>query len=325
MPEDAKRKYSCQITSALLNHQTKSTNWAGLNLMNSVTSESSLDYQQNIDNESFNVQLIKQLLKSIDQNNPNSQILLSRQVYLLPRRDQTKQSNKNENRIKLYCTSNSFPNGPVKWFKQTNQQINQLEPIAAQLDDQIDHFNLEFDSTVLTINSPKLKDSGLYIAILNNRLQTNIDLNVKCAIQLTIREPLKVEVNLLKPNLNLIKNKDTLIDSDLNVHSNINSISSNSDSYSLQNSINSINCTVYGYPVNQIQFYHNGLLLDTVLLSSNNNNFKSLSDEPQVKTYSLNLNPNYSVIENGVYQCFAISDYEIEVGSYTLMQTRKFL
>ena len=274
-------------------------------------------------NELFNLQLIKQLLRTIDQN-VNGPIQLNRQLYALPRKDQqeSNKSNNQQNNVKLYCTTNAFPSGVVKWFKQISH--TNLEPIVATMidDQQTNHYNLEFDSNVLTINNPKIKDTGLFIAILSNRLHPTDEFNVKCAIQLTVREPLLVEVNLLN-SLNTIKTKDSNLDQLDNGHS------VDSSSNLIQNSdintspFNSINCTVYGYPVNQIQFYHNGLLLDTVLLSSNN--FKSLNDESSIKSYTLSLNPTYSSsITDGVFQCFAINDYEIETGSYILMQTRRF-
>lgn len=296
--------------------------------MNSVTNNESTDYQRNNQintNELFNLQLIKQLLRTIDQTG-NDLIQLNKQVFVLPaiktrKKDQFNKSNSSnqKNHIKLYCTTNAFPSGPVKWYKQISH--TNLEPIVAMIDDQTNHYNLEFDSNVLTINNPKIEDSGLFIALISNRLRPD-EFNVKCAIQLTVRQPLFVEVNLLNP-LNSMKNKDHL-DTET-VHGS--SSSSFDSSSTVHNSIhNSINCTVYGHPVNQIQFYHNGILLDTVLLSSNN--FKLLSDEPPIKSYTLSLNPTYStgnsITEmNGVYQCFAINDYEIETGSYTLMQTRK--
>jgi hypothetical protein len=269
-------------------------------------------------NELFSQQLIKQLLRSINQN-PNGLIQFSKRVFVLPKnkdqpnkenlnRDNINQINKN---VRLYCTTNAFPVGSVKWYKKTSH--TSLEPIITGIDDLISHYSLEFNSNVLKINNPKIKDSGLFIAILNNRFHPN-EFNVKCAIQLVVREPFSVEVKLLNP-LNSIKNKD---------------LDHNLDSSSSSTHI-SINCTVYGYPTNQILFYHNGLLLDTVLLSSNNNNnfIKSLSDEPLIKSYTLSLNPTYfssnSITEmNGIYQCFAINDYEIETGSYILMQTRKY-
>ena len=277
----------------------------------------STDYQANSQintNELFNLQLIKQLLRSIDQV-PNGPIQLNKHVYQRPKRDANK-ANINQN-VKLYCTTNAFAGGPVKWYKQTSH--TSLEPIVAMIDDQTNHYSLEFDSNVLTINNPKIQDSGLFIAILSNRLRPD-EANVKCAIQLVVREPLSVEVNLINP-LSSAKNKDLDPNS---LHGSL----ADGAPMTAGSVHNSINCTVYGHPVNQILFYHNGLLLDTVLLSSNTN-FKSFAtDEPPIKSYTLSLNSAYSTSNsitemNGVYQCFAINDYEIETGSYTLMQTRK--
>lgn len=344
-PEDANRKYSCHLTSALPNHQAKPTNWARLSLLNAgVTDNEPVDssaFQQAANqmhsSELFNLPQIKQLLRSIE-HNPNGQIQLNRQVYALPRRQRPSSNGKSNGQnnfnnlnepnaspnssVRLYCTTNAFPAGSIKWYRQVSH--SGLEPIVAMQDDPSGHYSLEFDSNVLAINSPRLSDSGLYVALISNRLRPD-QTDVKCAIQLVVREPLAVEVSLLNPSM---KRQDPFDPADTVVHhrgSSLDTGGSAPDQLPHNAAHNSINCTVYGSPVNQIQFYHNGLLLDTVLLPPTS--FKSANDEPAIKRYTLSLNPSYStsnsIDSNGVYQCFAINDYEIETGSYTLMQTRK--
>ena len=333
-PEDANRKYACHLTSALPNHQAKPSNWARLSLLTGENeSADSSSFQQNNQintNELFNLQQIKQLLRSIE-HSPNGLLQLNRQVYVLPRRRPSKQSNSgaknspsnlNEpgaspnNSVRLYCTTNAFPAGPVKWYRQVSH--SNLEPIVGMLDDPTNHYSLEFDSSVLAINGPRLSDSGLFVALIGNRQRPD-QFDVKCTIQLVVREPLTVEVSLLSSG----KRQDPFDPADSVVQHGASAEAHGTLPHSAAH--NSINCTVYGSPVNHIQFYHNGQLLDTVLLSPNS--LKSPSDEPPIKSYTLSLNPSYSasnpIDPNGVYQCFAINDFEIETGSYTLMQTRK--
>ena len=331
-PEDANRKYACHLTSALPNHQAKPTNWARLSLLtgeNESADSSSFQANNQIHtNELFNFQQIKQLLRSID-HNPNGLLQPNRQVYVLPKRpakasngaknsanDLNEPSANPNSSMRLYCTTNAFAAGPVKWYRQVSH--SNLEPILALSDDPENHYQLEFDSSVLAINSPKLSDSGLFVALISNRQRPD-QIDVKCTIELVVREPLAVEVSLSPQSS--AKQRDLFDPADtLGQHG------ASADAHgSINAAHNSINCTVHGSPVNQIQFYHNGLLLDTVLLSPSS--FKSPSDEPPIKSYTLSLNPSHSAGNsmdlNGVYQCFAINDYEIETGSYTLMQTRK--
>jgi netrin receptor DCC len=125
------------------------------------------------------------------------------------------------------------------------------------------------DGTLL-ISNPTIFDSDYYTCIV-----TNSQGSARCEIKLLVYSPLKVNINPF--------GDQTLVNSGSSIR---------------------LNCTVYGYPVNEVKWLKNGRVIKEY--QNDNKNLQQVQDE-----HSLSL--DITMIEKkhiAMYQCFASNNLE---------------